>query len=270
MVKKAANKKNGNGAPDTDGFQAPSQLVVKIPAGTRDFCTFLIKGTGLGILQHSCRGMVLDELEKMKEEEARRANPDQVATKKEKVIRLPEETAELGTYPTNDGRFYHPSAAFVGSLIDGLWAAKAEYPGTKELACNVLQRTVRMTHEQTILVDPKTFEPFGWKNGKDIKKPPYIIDFRTAVNQNTGGRILTWRPLWKKWAAFVTLSFDAAQVQRSVLLQALTLGGDLVGVGTFRPLPPRNLPKKGKGGPFGTFEVEFWDKDVPESATPEL
>ncbi len=259
-----------NKVPDTDGYVVPSELVVKIPAGTRDSLTFLIEWTGLGLLQHSCRGMVMDELDKMKDEEERRKQPDVAKAKREKIIRLPEETAELGTYPCNDGRFYHPAAAFVGSLIDGLWAAKAEFPGTKELACNVLQKSIRMDHEQAILVDPKTHKPFAWPKKKDIKKPPYVIDFRTAVNLNTGGRILTWRPLWKKVATFVTLSFDAAQIQPSVVLQALTLGGQLVGAGAFRPLPPRNLPKKGKGGPFGTYKASIWTKPIPAGAVPEL
>ena len=265
-------KKKAAAIPDTDAFKPPAELVVKIPAGTRDSMTFRIVFDPRGILQHSCRGMIADEMVKMKEEEEHRKNPGVAKAKKEKVIRLPEETAELGSYPTNDGRFYHPAAAFLGSLIDGLWAAKAEFPGTKELACNVLQKSIRMEHEQAILVDPETNKPFTWKasDKEKLKNPPYHMDFRTAVNLNTGGRILTFRPLWRKCATFITVSFDAAQIQPSVVEQALRLGGELVGVGAFRPLPPRNLPKKGKGGPFGTYTSSIWTKDIPKGAVPEL
>ncbi len=267
---KSKKGKNVVGIDTHADYKPPAKLEVGIPVGTRDFITHRIEWTGLGLLQHSTRGMVADELDKIRLEEERRKNPDVVQPKREKIMRLPEETAELGSYPTNDGRFYHPAAAFVGALIDGLWAAKAVFPGTTELACNVLQRTVRMVHEQCILVNPETHKPFSWGKKKDIKKPPYYGDFRTAVNLNTGGRILTWRPLWRKVVTFVTLSYDAAQIQPSVITQGLELGGVSVGVGAFRPLPPRNLPKKGKGGPFGTFVVTVWDKPIPKGAIPEL
>lgn len=253
-------------------FAPPAELVVELPAGTRAFQTFRITGTGPGLLSASCRGMIADGLLEMEREKWHRAHPNQVVAKEPKIVRLPEETSELATYPTNDNRFYHPAAAFIGSLVDGLWAAKAKFPGIREGANNILQRTVRICHEQAVLVDPKTFKPFTWGKKKDINNPPYIMDFRTAVNLNSGGRVMCWRALWKRWATFITLSFDASQIQSSVVLQALNLGGELVGVGGFRPLPPQNRPKdkRGKGGPFGTYEAAFWNKPIPKGAIPEL
>ena len=248
-------------------FVAPARLKVGIPAGTRELCTFLILG-GSPIMQHSPRGMMADDAVALAEEAERRKHPDRIISKKDKILRLAEETAELGSYPTNDGRFYHPASAFVASLLDGLWAAKAEYPGTTELASNVLAKSIRVTHNQAILVDPKTFKPFKWGKKRDIFHPPYFIDSRTVVNCTTGGRIVSHRPLWVRWATFIVLSYDVTQAQRTVVLQGLERGGESVGVGAFRPLPPRNRPsnKKGKGGPYGVYIPCIWDKVIPKGA----
>jgi len=257
--------------------QAPPQaLELGLPVGVMDYVTFLIQNqpSGRPIMQSSPRGMLLAAEIKDAEEMARRALTEedrvQVQTRAPKVRLLPGEVAELNTYPTSDGRFYHPAQAFLSSLIDAFWATKAVWPGskTRESAEKVLIRTARAVHDQAILFNPDTMKPY-----RATDNPlGYFVDVRTAVNRNTGDRIIASRPAWKRWGVLVTMSFDNVTLTKHVLRQGLQIAGTLVGAGVFRPLPPRNMPpaKQGKGGPFGTFIADFWDKPIPKDLQPEI
>lgn len=276
-------------------FTLPDELEVGIPAGTFESATFLLKGEipGPGMMQNSTRLRVENQVDEAQYVRALRLlPPDELDKPREKFalpVRLPEEHTEFSTYPTKDGRYYHPTAAFLGSMLDGLWVSNAFYPVLREggktvkntAAEKVIRRAVKMVHIQAILLDPDTLEPFRQpvaekneplfveRDGRRVaireEDTPYVHDYRGAQNRNVG-LITAYRPVWPRWATFVQFMYDVAPCKEAYLLQGLKLGGSRVGVGAFRLMPPRKRQFTGFGGPFGGYTAEVWDKPIPKEA----
>jgi hypothetical protein len=72
-----------------------------------------------------------------------------------------------------------------------------------------------------------------------------------AVRNQTGVADIRIRPLWRKWAANVTLRYDADQFTASDVLNLLARAGMQVGIGEGRP-----FSKESNGLGFGLFSVE--------------
>ena len=250
-------------------FVTPKKFTLGLPVGTQAFQTFLIVGEPPGLESSSKRKMIAAGEAEVEAEREHRGEPDKALPKEKKKIWLPEELAELSTYPTNDGRFYHPAMAFLSAALDGLWAARAIYPNERESASNILARSLDVRQMQCILVDPVTHKAFRWGKKKDILHPPYVITLATPVNNITGFSILNWQAVWPKWATFVTFCYDPMQASPESILQALELGGRLVAVGGFRKLSTKRS-KRGKGGPFGKYIPYLWNRAIPQDAIPEV
>jgi len=135
-------------------------------------------------------------------------------------------------------------------------------PGTKGANVgNFLKPIVRVTHQQAVIVDPKTFQPYH-RNGEGN---PYDIKTMTICNRSQSSikRIVTHRPIWKEWAAFVTFEYDPSMCNPQLINQGLNVGGSIIGVGAYRPTPPKG--SDGKGGIFGRFTSEVWKDEIPKA-----
>lgn len=66
----------------------------------------------------------------------------------------------------------------------------------------------------------------------------------------TGVPNVMWRPMWRKWHAFIRISFDADQFSAEDVLNLLMRAGMQVGVGEGRP-----DSKNSAGMGWGTFEI---------------
>ena len=278
---------------EVDGFELPDELELGIPAGTFEEVTFLITGELPGLLQNSTRLRVQNQIDEANYiRMLRLLSPEERDKPRDKFklpVRLPEEHMEFSTYPTSDGRYYHPAPAFLGAMIEGLWASDAFYPVLREggktvknaPAEKIIRRSVRVVHIQSILLDPDTLKPFRQpiakkdeplyveRDGKRIalceEDTPYVFDTRGAQNRLVG-LVTAYRPHWPRWATFVRFIYDIAPCKEAYLLQGLKLGGSRIGVGAFRLTPPRKRQYTGFGGPFGPFTAEVWNKPIPKDA----
>ncbi|TXH13185.1 MAG: hypothetical protein E6R03_11755 [Hyphomicrobiaceae bacterium] len=78
---------------------------------------------------------------------------------------------------------------------------------------------------------------------------PYEIDSRGVVIPATGGRVMCHRPIFHQWQLRLTLVYDAAMFDESVVRDLFDIGGSKIGLGDFRP---------SRKGPFGKFLITSW------------
>lgn len=78
---------------------------------------------------------------------------------------------------------------------------------------------------------------------------------RMATRNATGVADLRVRPMWRKWYAYATITFDADQFHLQDILNLLSRAGAQVGLGEGRP-----DSKSSAGLGFGTFQVEADDR----------
>jgi len=77
------------------------------------------------------------------------------------------------------------------------------------------------------------------------KNPEYEIFKTLVVIPSTKGRIMRYRPMFKKWKIDFTVEADD-EIPQTAIKEALEIAGKYVGIGDWRP------EKKGK---FGKFQV---------------
>jgi len=75
------------------------------------------------------------------------------------------------------------------------------------------------------------------------------IDKRSAVNKNTGARIITVRPKWNNLEITFTLQVMNDTITPETIKEILYHAGTMFGIGSYRP------QNKGK---FGVFKVKFF------------
>jgi len=254
------------------------EVDLRIPAGTEDYITLLVTASKnqRGLLMSSPQSYILSEEKKIQEEVNRRsaAQSDSEKTERKrakKAVMLPSEIAALAAYTTEDGKYYMPSAAFLGSATSAWLVTDAVFSGTKKNVKTVFERTVKTINDQCVLFNPETMEPYLVPSNSS--QPPYIIHTSTGVNRNAGKRIVLYRPLFRTWGVLVSFRFITGAITKAMIQQGLEIAGKQVGVGAFRLLPPQNIDSRmrGQGGPFGGWDhVSIWDKAVPKNLQPLL
>ena len=141
------------------------------------------------------------------------------------------EEARLRLYKDPDGRFCHPSEAFIKAMIRAVTGKKIG----KLTATSTLKGSVFIVEPFAIIEDAK---------GKPATK--YTIDKRPVVIGKA--RIPRCRPCWSKWYMRVPLEVDTAILSPVNVEEALSLAGRTVGIGDYRPE---------KGGGFGRFTAKI-------------
>jgi len=151
---------------------------------------------------------------------------------------LPKEDAEKRLYLTEDGNFYIPSIAF----LRGLWQGAAYQKIGKDSARSLIQASVFLTEEQTVLLNKDTEKPIS----------EYEIDSRTVVIKSTGGRIMRHRPKVKNWMCLLSLEIDSDFIPADMLITLFNRAGRMIGVMDYRPE---------KRGSFGRYTVELYQNN---------
>lgn len=78
----------------------------------------------------------------------------------------------------------------------------------------------------------------------------------SLVRNDNGGADIRIRPMWRKWAADVTIEFDADMITPESVINLLDRAGRQVGVGEGRP-----YSKSSVGQGWGTFTVDTAESD---------
>ena len=155
-------------------------------------------------------------------------------------VEAPELEAAKRVYRNALGELYHPAEAFRSALID----AASGYKVGKTYIKTLIMGGVFIATETAPLLDPASGEPIM----------DYIVDCRRCVVQSQG--IVRARPRIERWMTTVAFDVDEGVFTDSrVLLTYFEIAGRTVGVGEYRPKPPKF--SSGKGGPFGRFTAEL-------------
>jgi hypothetical protein len=160
---------------------------------------------------------------------------------KSRRIPSPEEEAEANLYASDDGKLYVKFAAIRACALSGAKSLKVgKMSAAKFLASCMLNLDL---NEPCWLYHPET--------GKPLTKSDYVIDLQRVVVQRQS--IIRARPKIMEWATDVEFILDTTTITRpeeldKILLDALTRGGQICGIGDYRPE---------RGGPFGRFWVEL-------------
>ena len=142
-----------------------------------------------------------------------------------------EEEARLRTYRDEDGRYCHPTEAFLKSMVKAVAGKKIG----KMFATSALKGSVFIVEEKSVILDA---------SGKPATA--YTIDRRSVVIGKA--RVLRCRPCWKEWRMLIALEVDTAICSPENVRDALSLAGRTVGVGDYRPE---------KGGGFGRYVAKI-------------
>lgn len=88
-----------------------------------------------------------------------------------------------------------------------------------------------------------------------LRHDGWEVDMRPVRIPATGGRILTSRPMFEKWALDFEAGLDVDIIGKSMFREIVDAAGKRVGLGDFRP---------DCKGPFGKFVVTRWDILAPQ------
>ena len=140
---------------------------------------------------------------------------------------------EEASHRTPDGRYGIPAPAFRSAMIS---------------ACRIAG--FQMTKAKlSVFVEPDEFSDEG--------TPLVLLDgnpepemHKAAVRLESGVASIAIRPMWKKWAAKVKITFDGDQFSPNDVINLLHRAGLQVGVGEGRP-----DSKKSHGMGWGTFSI---------------
>lgn len=86
----------------------------------------------------------------------------------------------------------------------------------------------------------------------DFKSDKYEVFRISAVNPMTKGRMMTERPMFKKWSASFSVVINDEAIDSSIVNEVLEHAGKYVGIGDWRPE---------KKGMFGKFMISSFKED---------
>lgn len=148
-----------------------------------------------------------------------------------------DEEAALRVYKNADGQFVHPSAAFRKCMMTAVSGRKF---GKKAARMVIAGAVFPVETECTILTE----------KGKAAKD--YVIDKQPVVVGKA--RVPRCRPKFWPWTLLLPLELDTDLITAEQTLEALTLGGRIIGIGEYRP--DSSGGKSGVGS-FGRFTAEI-------------
>ncbi len=144
--------------------------------------------------------------------------------------------AEKRTYKTDDGLFYHPSAAVRASLL--VAAVNRKISG--RAAKGIVGGSVFPVGTEMIIRDG---------TGKPMKK---YKRFKGPVGIGKSRVMRVW-PMWEDWTMTIEIDIDTDFITPAVVTDLLNVAGRICGWGDFRP----DTSKQKNGvGTFGRFTAE--------------
>lgn len=161
---------------------------------------------------------------------------DDSLTAKKKTYNDDDEAA-MRVYKSDDGTFYHPSAAIRSAILEASKGRKIGKRAARTVVAGaVFPAEVRMTINNG--------------NGKAAKK--YSVH-RCRCKVGKAG-ILRCRPQFEQWSMDVPLEIDTDFVRPEMVTELLNIAGRIVGIGDFRP--DTSAGRTGVGG-YGRFNAEL-------------
>jgi hypothetical protein len=130
-------------------------------------------------------------------------------------------------YVTPEGEIYQPGVHIERCLIDS--GKKIRVKGQGKATYSKLFGSMVTVEEDVILIEPQDF----------------IINKTLVVIPSTKGRVMRYRPEFKKWSMVFHINIEE-EIDVSAVREALDIAGKYTGLGDWRP------EKKGK---FGKFQV---------------
>jgi hypothetical protein len=173
-------------------------------------------------MQHKMSDTKLEEWEKSR---GRIIERDDVS--KEDISR-----AMFHAYMTDKNKYYMPSEHIRSALIEAGKYIKAKVGNANRNMSNIVAGMFYILEEQIPLPDD------------------FLVDKRSAVNQNVKARIITIRPKWKNWKASFTLAVDNDTLTNETIKKIVEFAGSYVGIGSYRPI---------NKGQFGRFDIETFE-----------
>lgn len=128
--------------------------------------------------------------------------------------------------------FYIPSEHIRGSLIGAGTMVKSKVGNSRKSMKNIVAGMFFVMPERLYVLN------------KD-----FIIDKRSAVNNNIKARVITIRPRWEKWEADFILHVDNDTITIETIKEIIENAGKYIGIGSFRPT---------NNGMFGRFELKHF------------
>jgi hypothetical protein len=138
------------------------------------------------------------------------------------------EQALYRAYVDAGGNFFIPSEQVRQAMIAAGTGIKAKMGNSKRSMKNIVAGMFNIREEKLPLN----------KN--------FVIDKRSAVNQNNKARIISIRPKWENWETSFVLEIDNDTITEETIKQIICDAGNYVGIGSYRPQ---------KNGKYGRFEV---------------
>lgn len=151
--------------------------------------------------------------------------------------------AEKRAYRSEEGNLQFPAQAFRKTMLEAAEAHKI--PRSRQNMSTLLAHVEIVPEEYVTLCGP---------DGEPLLE--YTVDGRRCVNPSTGGAIWVSRPKLPYWQTTFTFLVDSELVgdPEAMVVPIMADAGRRVGVGPFRPRPPKTS-KTGKGGWFGRFQI---------------
>jgi hypothetical protein len=164
-------------------------------------------------------------------EETQRAGT-QARSRKKREARDFEEGYRNAMHISAEGWVGIPAPAFRNAAID---------------TCRLVG--FKMTHAKlTLFVEADGYDA---KDGTPLVRIIGDPEIHKGWGRNAnGGADLRWRPMWKKWEAFVTVRWDADQFSAGDVVNLFARAGLQVGVGEGRPSSPNS-----NGLGWGLWEI---------------
>lgn len=145
----------------------------------------------------------------------------------------PEEMAEKYAYRNENDELYIPGICIFSAIIEGGKFSKRGKSRVTTLKSSLIPAGVTLL-EKECLLGTKTYE----------------IDKRSTVVPATGGRIMTYRPVFENWEVSFTLEVDEEEFSAAEVKTFVKDTGIKCGILAFRP---------SRKGWFGKFEIVEWN-----------
>ena len=156
----------------------------------------------------------------------------------------PREQSEKKLYKDASGKLIIPSANLLSCVVEGGKFFKAGKNKVTTLKNSLIPACVFINEPAIPLLSAE-----GW-----------CVDDRVVRNPATGGRFVTYRPIFTDWALEFCLELDEELMTAKLLREIFDAAGKRVGLGDFRP---------DRKGSMGRFVVTHWEtKDGVSAANP--
>jgi hypothetical protein len=161
--------------------------------------------------------------------------------------KLPRDQARDRLYMTEEKvpRAFVPAANLFANLVAAGQHLKVGRSKLTTMKSSLIPAGLEIVEAVLPIFSPGTDEPASWE-----------VDSRGVVVPATGGRVMCHRPIFHAWQLRLTLVYDAAMFEESMVRELFDIGGVKAGLGDFRP---------SRKGPYGKYLVTSWQPDSGEN-----